>query len=120
MGVMGIARSRGLAGENLAAAYFELIGCPVVARNARLAGVEVDLVVTEGGTRVLVEVKTRGRADYGGAALAVDARKRERLLRAARTLAHGACAVRIDVVALETSPEGAVLRHYRGAVTEAH
>lgn len=115
---MGIARKRGIAGEQLAACYFELIGCPVVARNVRLAGVEVDLVVDDGGTRVLVEVKTRGRDDYGGAALAVDARKRERLLRAARTLTRDQAAVRIDVIALETSSDGAVLRHYRGAITE--
>lgn len=117
---MGIARSHGQAGESLAAAYFELIGCPVVTRNARLAGVEVDLLAVEGGTRVLVEVKTRSRSDYGGAALAVDATKRERLLRAARALARDGTAVRIDVVALETSSEGAVLRHYRGAITEVN
>lgn len=116
---MGIAQARGVAGEQMAASYFELIGCPVVARNTRLAGVEVDLVVTDGETRVLVEVKTRGRGDFGGAALAVDARKRQRLLRAARTLTHDGVPVRIDVIALETSGDGASLRHYRGAVTDS-
>lgn len=116
---MGIARSHGRAGEALAASYFELLGCVVVARNAKLAGVEVDLVIEEHGTQVLVEVKTRTRTDYGGAALAVDRAKRARLARAASALdAGGARRVRVDVVAIETSPDGAVLRHYRNALAQ--
>ena len=112
-------RSRGAQGEALAAAYLELLGCVVEARNARIAGVEVDLVVREGRTRALIEVKFRGRSDYGGAALAVDRAKRERLRRAASTLARdGELAVRIDVIAIELRDDGTVLRHYRNAVTE--
>ena len=114
---MGIARRHGAAGETLAAAYFELVGCVVVARNVKLAGVEVDLVVEENRTQVLVEVKTRTRADYGGAALAVDRAKRARLLRACAAL-DPTRATRIDVVAIETSESGAVVRHYRGAFNE--
>jgi putative endonuclease len=67
---MGVAGARGRAGEALAAAYLELRGCVIRARNVRLAGVEVDMLVEEGRTLVLVEVKTRTRGDYGGAALA--------------------------------------------------
>ena len=116
---MGLARTRGVAGEAVAAAYFELLGCEVVARNARMSGVEVDLVVSDGPIRVLIEVKFRGRSDYGGAALAVDHVKRERLLKAARALAaERAGPVRIDVVAVELSSDGLMLRHYRNAVTE--
>ena len=36
---MGLAQDRGRAGEALAAAYLELIGCRTVARNVRLGGV---------------------------------------------------------------------------------
>ena len=115
---MGITQRRGHAGESLAAAYFELLGCGVLERNVKLAGVEVDLVVDDHGTRVLVEVKLRGRADFGGAALAVDRAKRERLRRAARALGGDNVALRIDVVGLETVDEGLVLRHYRNAVTD--
>ncbi len=116
---MGMAKERGGRGETLAAAYLEAVGLRIEARNHRLAGVEVDLVAREGATRVVVEVKLRGRADYGGAALAVDRAKRERLLRAARALdAAGAAAVRIDVVAIELEPDGMSLRHHRNAVTE--
>jgi putative endonuclease len=115
---MGIAKHRGEAGEALAAAYLELIGCRILARNIRLAGVEVDLVVEEGRCHVVVEVKMRNRTDYGGAAQAVDHKKQARLARAARVLAsEGAESIRIDVIAVELEPEGARLRHYRNAVT---
>jgi putative endonuclease len=115
---MGIAQQRGRAGEALAAAYFELLGCEVLDRNLKLAGVEVDLVVADGATRVLVEVKLRGRADFGGAALAVDHAKRERLKRAARALEGSGALLRIDVVALERLDDGLTLRHYRNAITD--
>lgn len=115
---MGIAKRHGAAGEALAAAYLELIGCTAAGRNVSLAGVEVDLVAEEEGTQVLVEVKTRTRGDYGGAALAVDHAKRARLLRAARAL-DPARPIRIDVIAIETSDEGATLRHYRAAIGES-
>ena len=114
---MGIARDHGTAGEALAAAYFELTGCVVLARNVKLAGVEVDLVVEDAGTHVVVEVKTRTRSDYGGAALALGHAQRARLLRAARTL-HDARRIRVDVLCIETSEQGATLRHYRNALCE--
>ena len=115
---MGVAQARGRAAEALAAAYLELAGCRIVRRNVRLAGVEVDLVVDDGGTQVLVEVRMRSRTDYGGAALTVDHRKRERLVRAAQALEQeGARFVRIDVLALTLHGEGLALTHYRNAVT---
>ena len=116
---MGITGSRGRAAETLAAAFLELQGLEVVERNVRLAGVEVDVLAVERGVQVVVEVKFRSRSDYGGAALAVDRAKRERLRRAASTLARdGELAVRIDVIAIELRDDGTVLRHYRNAVTE--
>ena len=115
---MGIASTRGRAGEALAAAYLELSGCDVLARNHRLAGVEVDVLALDGRCRVVVEVKLRTRVDYGGAALAVDRAKRARLLRAAHALAGaGSGPVRVDVVAITLDPEGAAIRHYRNALT---
>jgi putative endonuclease len=115
---MGMAQRRGRAGEALAAAYFELLGWEVLGRNLELGGVEVDLVVADGATRVLVEVKLRTRADFGGAALAVGGPQRERLKRAARFLGAGGAPHRIDVVALETVDGGLSLRHYRNAITD--
>ena len=116
---MGTKKVRGACGEALAAAWLELAGCEVVGRNVRLGGVEVDLLAREGETGVVVEVKLRGRSDYGGAALAVDHAKRARLRQAARALGQsGVSRVRIDVIAIETEAEGLTLRHYRNAVTD--
>ena len=115
---MGIAQDRGRAGEALAAAYLELKGCHLVARNVRLGGVEVDLVVDDGPARVLVEVRVRSRGDYGGAAETLGPVKRERLRRAAAALEqHGVRHPRVDVVAIDLTPTGAVITHYRNAVT---
>jgi putative endonuclease len=115
---MDSTRTRGNAGETLAASFLELVGLQIVKRNARLGGVEVDLLARDGATQVIVEVKLRGRDDFGGAAEAVDRRKRERLLRAAGVLAASGEAVRIDVVAIELVLSGAVVRHYRNAILE--
>jgi putative endonuclease len=115
---MGVAQIRGRMGEALAMAYLELAGYRVIARNPRLGGVEVDALAADGEVRVVVEVKYRGRSDFGGAAAAVDAAKRARLQRAARAVQlAGAQRVRIDVVAVDLSPDGATVRHYRDAVT---
>ena len=116
---MALSVGRGRAGERLAAEYLELTGCVILDRNVRLAGVEVDLVADERGTVLLIEVKTRARNDWGGAALAVDHGKRERLRRAARALTQrGARHVRIDVIAIETDRDGLRLTHHRNAVEE--
>lgn len=114
---MGLNQARGFAGESLAMAYLELVGCRVRERNPRIGGVEVDALVEEGPDTVLVEVKLRSRADYGGAAGALDAAKRGRLLRAATALlGRGVERVRIDVVTIDLSEEGAAVRHYRSAI----
>ena len=108
---------RGRAGEALAAAYLEMRGCTLVARNERYGGVEVDLVVDEGATRVLVEVRMRSRDDYGGAAATVNPRKQHRLLRAASAMLQlGHSRLRIDVVALDLADDGLRLTHHRNAV----
>lgn len=116
---MGITQRRGKAGEDLAVAYLELAGFRLAARNVRLAGVEVDVLADDGATRVLVEVRVRTRGDFGGAAATVDRRKRERLVRAARSLEQqGHTRIRVDVLAVDVTADGARLTHYRNAVTE--
>ena len=101
----------------MALAYLEMKGCRVRERNARLGGVEVDALVEDGADTVLVEVKLRSRSDFGGAAAAIDPSKRQRLLRAAAALLGRGCErVRIDVVTIDLTDEGAALRHYRSAV----
>lgn len=116
---MGSTQDRGRAGEALAAAYLELAGCRIVARNVRLGGVEVDLVVDDGPARVVVEVRLRSRADYGGAAATLDGAKRARLRRAAAALEQlGAREPRIDVIAIDLARDAATIVHHRNAVTD--
>jgi putative endonuclease len=116
---MGKAQDRGRLAEQLAGIYLEYEGLEVVERNARIGGVEVDLLARDGATWLVVEVKARSRTDFGGAGAAIDRAKRERLLRAARMLLHqGHEAVRIDVVTLEPGEPGLRMVHVRNAVTE--
>lgn len=117
---MGTAGRHGAAGETLAASYLALRGLDVVARNTRVAGIEVDVIADDGATRVLVEVKFRARGDYGGAALAIAREQARRLRNAARvTAAESGRPVRIDVVALELTDDGLALRHIRNAIEDS-
>lgn len=115
---MGIPQQRGSHAETLAASYLALLGCTIEARNIKVAGVELDLVVTDDRALVVVEVKFRSRTDYGGAAGAIDRTKLERLRRAALTLERHGRPVRVDVVTLDLESGGATLRHYRNVVSD--
>ena len=111
---MGTGQERGRAAEALAAAYLGLLGFRVRATNARIGGVEIDLVLEDGDVVALVEVKLRSRSDYGGAAHAVDRAKRARLARAAVALERReGRPVRVDVVAVDLDLDEARLRHIR-------
>ena len=76
---------------------------------------ELDIVARRDDLIVFCEVKARRGAGYGGAAIAVDHTKQERI----RTLAlswlddHGEldCDVRFDVITVE----GTLLEHYEAA-----
>lgn len=80
----------GRIGEDLAHRYLQKNGCTIAARNYRppSGSGEIDLVVWEGKRLVFVEVKTRATADFGTPDSAVDAEKRQRLLRAASDYAR--------------------------------
>jgi len=114
---MGATQQRGRAAETLAAAYLEVLGWTIQGRNLKVGGIEIDVLARDRSTAVIVEVKFRGRPDYGGAAAALGRGQQERLRRAARALGQsGVSEIRIDVVAIETTCEGACLRHVRSAI----
>lgn len=96
----------GQRGEDLALQYLEARGLRLLERNYRCKGGEIDLVMLDGTTLALIEVRSRSAADYGGAAASVGARKQRRLILAARHLMltrpeYRKLAARFDVVALE-------------------
>ena len=86
--------------------HLERRGLKLVARNWRCAGGELDLVMRQRDTLVMVEVRKRSRSDYGDAFASVHRRKRGRVIHAAKMFlaAHpqyGRDAVRFDVVAVD-------------------
>lgn len=96
----------GRRGEDLALQYLEARGLRLLERNYRCKGGEIDLVMLDGATLALIEVRSRSSADYGGAAASVGAGKQRRFTLAARHLVltrpeFRKLAARFDVVAVD-------------------
>jgi putative endonuclease len=99
----------GRGGEEIAASHLAERGLTILDRNVRFGDGEIDLVAEEGRVLVFVEVRRRRTGRAGTAAESVTARKRARVVRAARRwLARRPRAavqeVRFDVVALDGDP----------------
>jgi putative endonuclease len=118
-------RSLGQRGERAACRYLRRLGYHIVERGARPRYGEIDIVAVDDRVIVFVEVKTRTSPDAGYPAEAVDARKQQRLTRAARLwlkrhrLAH--LPARFDVLAV-TWPPGQRrpdIEHFRNAFEAA-
>ena len=63
------AEKRGRFAETIAALWLQLHGWQILARRARVAGGEVDLIARRGRTLAFVEVKARATDDSAGMAL---------------------------------------------------
>ncbi len=110
----------GRRGEQLACDHLRSLGFRILARNLRVPPLEIDLVALERRTLCFVEVRTRSGSGFGTPEESIDARKRARLLRAARAaLARGGWPrherVRFDVVAVDASRDPPALRLIRDA-----
>jgi putative endonuclease len=98
----------GRRGEDLAHRHLRRQGYTVVVRNYRLPhGGELDLVAWDGESLAVVEVKTRGTADFGPPDSAIDGEKRAALIRSAAAYARRAGVewrrVRFDAVSVVLS-----------------
>ena len=114
-------------GEQLAAQWLEGKGWRILARNLRLGRDEIDLVAVDPGpprTLVLVEVRRRGRRDFGLAEETLDYRKRAALRRSLGSVATLVALpdgtplprlpIRLDLVAIDRGKAGVVsVRHHR-------
>ncbi len=91
---------RGGAAEAAAAAFLCSRGLSLLQSNYRCRRGEIDLVLREGPTIVFVEVRLRTNKAYGNAAESIVARKRARILAAARHYLAGKpeAPCRFDVV----------------------
>ncbi len=115
-------------GERLAALRLEALGWRILARNLRLGRDEVDLLAVDPGppaALVVVEVRRRGRRDFGLAEETLDHRKRVALRRvigalaAATALPDGSplprLPLRLDLLAIDPGRDGRPsVRHHRG------
>lgn len=107
-------RERGDAAERLAAAHLTANGLEILLRNYLRRSGELDIVARDGDVLVIVEVRMRASAAFGGAAASVGGRKRARIVRTAQQLLQqrrdlSQLRVRFDVV-LVTAPPGAAPR----------
>jgi putative endonuclease len=98
-------KDAGRAAEDAALRHLERHGLTLIVRNYRCNGGEIDLVMLDGATLVLVEVRYRASAQFGGAAASITWRKQQRLARAAQHLLLvrpplRAYPARFDVVAI--------------------
>ncbi|MBX3322959.1 MAG: YraN family protein [Phycisphaeraceae bacterium] len=120
----------GRAGEVLAAQYMRSQGYRVLGQNLRVTAGEADLLCEDPRTNgiVLVEVKTRRREqaalDRHAPEVAINARKRARLLAIAKTMRRSNAwfkrPMRIDVIAIDYiqgQPEPHI-RHHVNAVQD--
>jgi putative endonuclease len=117
----------GDAGEQLVADRLGAAGWTILGRNVRLGRDELDLVAIDPGppaALVVVEVRRRGRRDFGLAEETLDHRKRRALRRAAGTLLERgslpdgtllpSLLLRFDLVAIDPARDGTLtMRHHR-------
>lgn len=100
----------GAAAERLAALFLASEGLTVIARNFRCRLGEIDLICEDRGTLVIVEVRQRGRADFGGSLQSVTAAKRRRIARTTawflmRDRRWRAARIRFDVIGFDGPPD---------------
>lgn len=92
--------------EDIALDHLQRQGLKLIKRNHLCKGGELDLVMLDGDTLALVEVRFRRDRLHGGAAASVNATKRKRIVIAAKHLLHTRSDLkrfraRFDLVAIE-------------------
>ena len=102
---------RGSASEQLAAAYLQTQGLVIIEHNLRCRAGELDLVCLDRDVLTIVEVRQRGRVDFGGALASVDGTKQRKIIRAVQFLIRRRPLwrrhpMRFDVVGIEGLPDG--------------
>ncbi len=101
----------GTRAENLAAQVLVGKGFQIVCRNWRRPEGEIDIVATDGGACVFVEVRSRSGDDWGHPLETITPRKRAKIIRAARLYLDEVrpsptAGYRFDVVGVVFEPDG--------------
>lgn len=112
-------KSKGDLGEETAAEHLRRNGFDIIERNYRRRGGEIDIVASDGGVLVFIEVKFRRNTAFGAPQESVTPAKQERLRRTAevyvaeRGIGEREC--RFDVVAVTAGGGTARIEHFRNA-----
>ncbi len=114
-------KNLGNLGENLAVEAIQQRGWEILARNWRCPLGELDIVARDGNVLIIIEVKTRRGRKAGTPEQAVDVRKQQKLCQLAQCYVENVGwenDVRLDVVGIELSPQGQLLRltYWLGAI----
>lgn len=108
-------------GERIAADFLEEKGYGIMRRDWRFGHRDIDIIAVDGGTLVIVEVKTRAGNTPVNPETAVDARKMRSLAMAANAFVkkHGIDApIRFDIIAITgKSGDGYQINHIEDAFT---
>ncbi len=115
-------KEAGTSGEAIALAFLQSRGLDLIERNYRCRGGEIDLIMLQQKTLVLVEVRFRSTTDFGGGAASVTWHKQRRLIVAARHLLMKRADLRryparFDVVAVSPGAHGPQIDWIRNAFT---
>lgn len=93
-------------GEQQALIYLQEQGLSLQLRNYRCTAGEIDLIMLQQQTLVLIEVRYRRDQEYGGAAASVTITKQQKIIRAAQHLLqtqpkYRRYPVRFDLIAID-------------------
>lgn len=91
----------GIKGERMAARYLKRAGWKISEKNFRTPFGEVDIIAERGDVVAFIEVKTRSGDDFGAPSEAVDCRRQQRYIQAAKFYFAGRamdCTVRFDII----------------------
>lgn len=106
---MATTRARGTTGETLAREYLEKKGYKFLTANWLVKAGEIDLIMQDGDTRVLVEVRLRAPTSYGTGYDTVAWQKQQKLIRTARWYQQAENYwgnIRFDVISIIDIPNG--------------
>ncbi|WP_437514531.1 YraN family protein [Sorangium sp. So ce1099] len=108
-------RALGARAEEAVVAHLAAQGIEVIARNARVGRLEIDVIARDGPVIAIIEVRTRGAGSYVRALDSIDASKRARVRRAGEQLwrarfsrVRGVERMRFDAASVTFLPTGEV------------
>jgi len=112
-------KNLGARGEDLALEYLEKKGYKLLKRNLRMKAGEIDLLMQQKDTLIIVEVKTKMSQEYGTPQDEIDYFKKKKLLQLAKSLwqLYPSHSIRIDVVAVDGKNK--TIDHVINAVEES-